>query len=79
MKKHQELQKQSPRGVLVKKVFGLQVATSRVTNIRQLRRMTSSYLGKLCVHVLKLIFLKCNEDALSLFKNTYNEEKGSFF
>ena len=40
--------------------------------------MTKAYLGKMYVQFLELPFLKCNEDAVFLFKNTYNKEKQPF-
>ena len=44
----------------------------------QLCSITRAYLGKLCVHFLELPFLKYNENAVFLFRNTYNKEKGPF-
>ena len=35
-------------------------------------------LAKMCVHFLELPCLKCNENAVLLFKNTPTEEKLSF-
>ena len=40
--------------------------------------MTSTYLGKKWVHFLELPFLKCKENVVSLFKNTYNKKKSPF-
>ena len=40
--------------------------------------MTSAYLGKMCVHILKLLFFKYNENSIFLFKNTYNKGKSPY-
>ena len=42
---------------------------------RKLSSMASAYLDKMCVHFLELPFLKCNENAVFLLKNTHNKEK----
>ena len=41
--------------------------------------MKSAYPGKMCIYFLELPFLKCNENAAFLFKDTHNKEKGTFF
>ena len=46
---------------------------------QQLCSMTSIYLGKMCVHFSKLLFLKRNENAIFFFKITLNKVKGLFF
>ena len=45
---------------------------------QQLWSMASAYLHKTCVHFLELPVLKCNEDAVNLFKNTHNKAKIPF-
>ena len=45
---------------------------------QQLVSMISTYLSKMCVHFLELSFLRCNENTVSLFENTYNNEKDLF-
>ena len=52
--------------------------TLELQTFQQLCSMTSVYLGKMCVHSLKLSFLKCNENAVFLFKNTNNKETSPF-
>ena len=41
--------------------------------------MKSAYPGKMCIYFLELPFLKCNENAAFLFKDTHNKEKVTFF
>ena len=52
--------------------------TLELQTFQQLCSMTSAYLGKMCVHSLKLPFLKCNENAVFLFKSTNNKETSPF-
>ena len=40
--------------------------------------MPSAYLGKILVDLLELPFLKCNENTVFLFKNTYNNNRVPF-
>ena len=40
--------------------------------------ITNGYLCKMFVNFLGLLFLKCSENVVFLFKNTFNKEKGPF-
>ena len=45
---------------------------------QQLYSTISAYQGKMWVHCLEAPFLKCNENAVFLFKNTHKKGKDSF-
>ena len=65
---------------LDKAIFKLKLwkKAPEVETFSQLCNMTSSYLGRLCIHFLELFFLKYIKNAVFSFKNAYNKEKGSF-